>query len=125
MLTASHEHREKAVFDQHTIVALLGITRDCFCIRLAYLFDKRKDTHSLRKDFKGEGIDKLQRHPMTVAALKARHNNIAHMGKEYVKWPDVDDILSSTLKSDLNNIRNGLLFVSRGVRPDPVTEQEP
>ena len=103
--------RENLILRPETVFALVGATRDCFCIRIANLFDKRKDIHSLKKYYRGDAIDKLEKHPITVAAIKARHNNIAHMGKAYTKWPDIDDILAATdLKEMLESIRIGILI---------------
>lgn len=114
MMEMGQKERDDFIFDQKTIISMLGVARDCFCIRLAYLFDKRKDVHSLKKHFAGNSIDELERHPMTIASIKARHNNIAHMSREFVKWPNVDEILSSDLKKSLEKIRDGILFTSRG-----------
>lgn len=103
--------RENLILRPETVVALLGGMRDCFCIRIENLFDKRKDTHSLKKYYTGDAIDKLEKHPITVAAIKARHSNIAHMGKAYTKWPDIDDILAATdLKELLESIRMSILI---------------
>ena len=103
--------RENLVLRPETVVTLVGTTRDSFCVRIANLFDKRKDIHSLKKYFHGDAIDKLEKHPITVAAIKARHNNIAHMGKAYTKWPDIDAILAATdLKELLESIRIGILI---------------
>src|SRR3989339_1056586 len=103
--------RENLVLRAETVVTLVGATRDYFCIRIANLFDKRKDIHSLKKYFRGDAIDKLEKHAITVAAIKARHNNIAHMGKIYTKWPEIDDILAATdLKELLEGIRLGILI---------------
>lgn len=108
------EERHNLLFSQKTIHTMLGMARDCFCIRLANLFDKRKDAHSLKKYYKGEVIEKLEKHPITVAARNARNSNIAHMGKEYIKWPDIEDIISSNLKELLEGTRIAL-FLSRRV----------
>jgi hypothetical protein len=106
--------RENPVLRPETVFILVGATRDYFCIRIANLFDKRKDIHSLKKYFHGDAIDKLEKHPITVAAIKARHNNIAHMGKAYTEWPDIDAILAATdLKELLEGIRNGIWQVLR------------
>lgn len=103
--------RENLILRPETVLALVGTTRDSFCVRIANLFDKRKDIHSLKKYFHGEAIDKLEKHPITVAAIKTRHNNIAHMGKAYIKWPDIDAILAATdLKELLESIRIGILI---------------
>lgn len=103
--------RENLILRPETVLALVGTTRDSFCVRIANLFGKRKDIHSLKKYFRGDAIDKLEKHPITVAAIKARHNNIAHMGKAYTKWPDIDAILASTdLKELLDSIRIGILI---------------
>lgn len=102
--------RENLVLQPETVLTLLVATRDYFCIRIANLFDKRKDVHSLKKYFRAEVIDKLEKHPITVVAIKARHNNIAHTGKAYTKWPDIDAILAATdLKELLKSIRRGIL----------------
>lgn len=107
----SHQKSGEFALRPETIVTLVGATRDYFCIRLANLFDKRKDTHSLKRCFRGVAIDKLEKHPITVAAIKARHNNIAHMGKAYAKWPEVDEILAAAdLKELLEGIRIGILI---------------
>ena len=107
----SLSERENLILRPETVFALVGTARDCFCIRMANLFDKRKDIHSLKKYFRGDAIDKLEKHPITVAAIKARHKNIAHLGKEYIKWPDVDAILAATdLKELLESIRIGILI---------------
>ncbi|MEI8339860.1 MAG: hypothetical protein WCF94_04345 [bacterium] len=74
------------------IGVLLGMVRDCFCVRLANLADKRKDVHSLRKYFKGKIIDDLFKHPIVCECISARNNNIAHLGKRYIKWPESEDI---------------------------------
>jgi hypothetical protein len=103
--------RENLILRPETVVTLVGATRDSFCVRIANLFDKRKDIHSLKKYFRGDAIDKLEKHPITVVATKARHNNIAHMGKAYTKWPDTDAILAATdLKELLESIRIGILI---------------
>lgn len=103
--------RENLVLRPETVVTLVGGMRDCFCVRIANLFDKRKDIHSLKKYYKGDAIDKLEKHPIIVAAIKARHNNIAHIGKAYVKWPGIDAILAATdLKDLLESIRTGILI---------------
>ncbi|MBU6431189.1 MAG: hypothetical protein KGJ58_02175 [Patescibacteria group bacterium] len=103
--------RENLVLRPEIVVTLVGGIRDCFCVRIANLFDKRKDIHSLKKYYKGDAIDKLEKHPIIVAAIKARHNNIAHIGKAYTKWPDIDAILAATdLKDLLENIRIGILI---------------
>jgi len=103
--------RGNLILRPETVLALVGTTRDSFCVRIANLFDKRKDIHSLKKYFHGDAIDNLEKHPITVAAIKARHNNIAHMGKAYTKWPDIDDILAATdLKELLESIRIGILI---------------
>lgn len=103
--------RENLILRPETVVTLVSATRDCFCVRITNLFDKRKDIHSLKKYYKGDAIDKLEKHPITIAAIKARHNNIAHMGKAYVKWPDIDAILAATdLKELLESIRIGILI---------------
>ena len=109
MLVSSVKEREEFIFDQSTIIVLLGMTRDCFCIRFAYLFDKRKDVHSLKKYYGGPEIDRLENNKTALAIIEARHNKIAHLSKDYVKWPDVDGILSSGIKDSLENIQNGLL----------------
>ncbi len=102
--------RENLILRPETVVTLVGATRDYFCIRIANLFDKRKNIHSLKKYFQGDAIDRLEKHSITVAAIKARHNNIAHMGKVYTKWPEIDDILAATdLKELLESIRIGIL----------------
>jgi len=88
--------RENLILSPETIVTLVGTARDYFCIRIANLFDKRKDVHSLKKYFHGDVIGILEKHPITVAAIGARHNNIAHMGKAYTKWPDIDTVLAAT-----------------------------
>ncbi len=73
--------------------------------------------HSLKKYFKGEAIDALHEHPITQASIAARNGNIAHMGKEYVKWPGVDDILASDIRERLKGIKLGVLFpADRGVK---------
>ncbi len=101
--------RESLNFRPEIMVTLVSVTRDCFCIRIANLFDNRKDTHSLKKYFHGDTVDKLEKHPITVAAIKARHNNIAHMGKAYTKWPEIDAILVATdLRDLLESIRIGI-----------------
>ncbi len=92
------------------VAPLVGIVRDSFCMRLAYLFDKRRDSHSLKKYFTGPAIDTVERHPLTRACVKARHGNIAHMGKSYTSWPDVDDILISGLRDTLESIKIGILI---------------
>lgn len=103
--------RENLILRPETVVTLVGATRDYFCIRIANLFDKRKDIHSLKKYFRGNAIDKLEKHLITVAAIKARHNNIAHMGKVYTKWPEINDILAATdFKELLESIRIGILI---------------
>ena len=103
--------RENLILRPETVFALVGTARDSFCVRIANLFDKRKDIHSLKKYFSGDAIDKLEKHPITIVAIKARHNNIAHMGKAYIKWPDIDDILAATdLKELLEGIRIGILI---------------
>jgi hypothetical protein len=103
--------RENLILRPETVIALVGTTRDSFCVRVANLFDKRKDIHSLKKYFHGDPIDKLEKHPITVAAIRARHNNIAHMGKAYTEWPDIDAILAATdLKELLEGIRIGILL---------------
>jgi hypothetical protein len=70
----------------------------------------RSDVHSLKKYFNGPAIVELEKNPVTVASIKARHGNIAHMGKKYVEWPEVDDILNSGLKNLLEGIRIGIIF---------------
>lgn len=102
--------------DRSLVVPLLGIVRDSFCTRLASLFDKRKDVHSLKKYFKGEAIDRLQNHPVTKASIDARHGNIAHLGKKYVQWPSVENILSSNIEEILKGIKLGVIFPSSGAR---------
>lgn len=110
--------RENLILRPETVVTLVGATRDCFCIRITNLFDKRKDIHSLKKYYHGDTIDKLEKHPITVAAIKARHNNIAHMGKAYTEWPDINDVLAATdLKEMLESIEIDILIISNGAIP--------
>jgi hypothetical protein len=89
---------------------LVGMVRDSFCVRLANLFDKRRDVHSLKKYFKADEIDRLQKDPITSACIDARNKNICHLGKEYTKWPEVEAIVSSELKDLLERIKNGLML---------------
>jgi hypothetical protein len=102
--------REGLVLRPETVITLVGATRDYFCVRIANLFDRRSDVHSLKKYFCGDAIGNLEKHPITLAAVAARHNNIAHVGKTYTKWPDIDDILMATdLKELLERIKLGIL----------------
>lgn len=45
-----------------------------------------------------------------MSCIQARHKNVAHFGKEYVKWPDVEQILSSNLPDLLERIKLGLIL---------------
>jgi len=110
MIKASSEEKGRMVLSPEAIVKILGTTRDSFCIRLASLFDKRKDTYSIDKFFKGDIVDKLRDHQITVAAIMARHNNICHMGKKYIKWPDIEQIVNSNIGEMLKNIRISVLL---------------
>lgn len=98
------------LIDRSLIVPLVGIVRDSFCIRLTYLFDKRKDVHSLKKYFKFKEIDNLYNQPVTKDSIKARNGNIAHLGKKYIKWPSVETILSSNIQIMLNDIKIKIMF---------------
>lgn len=89
----------------------MGTNRDAFCVRLANLFGKRRDVHSLKKYFHGEAIiDKLEKHPVTVASIDARNKNIGHLAKEYVKWPDINNILEPDFEELPESIKIGVLL---------------
>ncbi|MEI6553654.1 MAG: hypothetical protein WCO09_03735 [bacterium] len=105
------EERDSLILPAMTIHKLCGITRDQFCIRIANLFDKRKDVHSLKKYFKGNIIDTLEGHAVTKASIKARHSNIAHLSKAYVKWPEIDVILKSNIIEILETIQLGIIII--------------
>ena len=110
-LGANQEDRKKLIPPSETIVALLGITRDAFCVRVANLLDKRKNINSLKNVFSGDVIKKLEKHPIVIASVAARHNNICHIGKKYTKWPEVDDIVNAKdLKELLEGIKNGVII---------------
>jgi hypothetical protein len=105
------KEREKLFLSQKTILTILSTTRDSFCVRITNLFDKRSDVHSLVNNFDGNAIEKLRIHPITIACTKARHNNIAHMGKKYTKWPNIDEITESIdLKKIIESIGTGILI---------------
>ena len=97
-------------FRRELVAPLLGVVRDDFSIRLACLFDKRKDVHSLKKYFKGLEINRLEKHPVTKDCVKARHGNIAHLGKKFVKWPEVENIINSNIRELLEMIYCGVLL---------------
>jgi hypothetical protein len=105
------KEKEKLILSPEVVTSLVGSARDYFCIRIANLFDQRKDVHSLVKYYNGDDIDALKNHPIVIAAIKARHNNIGHMGKKYTKWPNIDDvILAEDLRNLLKTIRVGVIF---------------
>jgi hypothetical protein len=107
------EQRDNLALKDTTFFQLLGITRDQFCVRIRCLFDKDKwgDTHSLKKYYQGELIEKIENHPITIAAIKAANKNIAHMDEKYTKWPSIDDILSSELKKWLEEVKIGIMLI--------------
>src|SRR5712692_2601094 len=108
----NREERDNLPLRPEIVQKMLGIIMDQFCIRVRNLFDpsadKRGDPHSLKKYYRGELIEKLRTHPLTISCIKAANKNIAHLADEYTQWPQVDDILSSELKSWLEKIRMGI-----------------
>ena len=92
------------------IPALVGVARDCFCVRIAVLFDQRTDVHSLKRYFEADEITRLEKHPITIACKKARNKNICHMDTKYAKWPDVEFIVSSDVGELLEKIKLGIIF---------------
>ena len=111
VIEMSPGEKQNFILPPGIVVPLLGMARDCFCVRVANLFDKRKDVHSLKKYFHGDAIKKLEKHPIVVASIVARHNNICHMGKKYTKWPDIDNITDARdLKDLLESIKIGIII---------------
>ncbi len=110
MMLASSINLEDFPIKRESIPILVGVVRDAFCVRLRSFFDKRDDVHSLTKYFQGPEITTLKTHPVTMSCIQARHKNVAHFGKEYVKWPDVEQILSSNLPDLLERIKLGLIL---------------
>ena len=95
-----------------TIRTLTCITRDHFCVRMANLFEKRKDVHSLIANYNGEAIEKLKKHPVVKVSIMARHHNIGHLSKKYVKWPSLEDIAKASveIRELIEGIKIGILF---------------
>ncbi len=104
--------RDTLPISNQTVIQSMGAIRDQLCIRLRNLFDhsRPKNTHSLKKYYQGELIGKLEKHPLTIASIKAANKNIAHMSDEFTQWPPIEDILNSELKDWLERIKLGILL---------------
>lgn len=89
---------------------MIGAVRDHVCIRLRNLFDPRNDSYSL-KEYYNKGItEQLKKHTVISSAIVAANKNIAHLDKEYTKWPSVEDLLASDVKEILEAIKFNILL---------------
>lgn len=89
---------------------MISAVRDHICIRLRNLFDPRNDSYSLKEYYTKSITDQLKKHSTISSAIIAANKNVAHLDKEYTKWPAVEDLLTSDIKEILEAIKLNILF---------------